>query len=55
MVELCPVQGVYVYTNHLTKATSKTPTACARFLLSCFYSNDELKECNLKGVDGGKN
>lgn len=54
MIELCPGQGVYLYSNHLAKASSKTATACARFLLSCFYSNEELLGSNLKGVNGKK-
>ena len=35
-------------------ATKKEATAAACFLLSCFYSNNELTGTNLTGANGKK-
>lgn len=54
MIELSPGKGVYVYESHITKAYSqkKTATATARFLLSCFYNEEELVGKSLTGKNG---
>ncbi|CAH3108045.1 unnamed protein product, partial [Pocillopora meandrina] len=44
---------VYIYESHITKAYSKqTATATARFLLSCFYNDEELIGKSLTGKNG---
>ena len=53
MIELSPGRSVYIYDCHLTKAyAKKAPTATACFLLSCFYSDDELVGRSLGGKNG---
>lgn len=53
MIELSPGKGVYIYESHNTKAYSKqTATATARFLLSCFYNDEELIGKSLTGKNG---
>lgn len=53
MIELSPGRSVYVYESHITKAFSKkTATATARFLLSCFYRDEELIGKSLTGKNG---
>lgn len=53
MIELSPGKGVYIYESHITKAYSKqTATATARFLLSCFYNDEELIGKSLTGKNG---
>ena len=53
MIELSPGRSVYIYDSHLTKAyVKKTATATACFLLSCFYSDDELVGRSLGGKNG---
>lgn len=53
MIELSPGRCIYIYDSHLTKAyTKKTATATACFLLSCFYSDDELVGRSLGGKNG---
>lgn len=53
MIELSPGRCIYIYDSHLTKAyAKKTATAMACFLLSCFYSDDELVGRSLGGKNG---
>ena len=53
MIELSLGKGVYIYESHITKAYSKqTATATARFLLSCFYNDEELIGKSLTGKNG---
>lgn len=53
MIELSPGRCIYIYDSHLTKTyTKKTATATACFLLSCFYSDDELVGRSLGGKNG---
>lgn len=53
MIELSLGRCIYIYDSHLTKAyTKKTATATACFLLSCFYSDDELVGRSLGGKNG---
>ena len=53
MIELSPGRCVYLFESHLTKAQAKkTPTATACFLLSCFYSEQELIGKSLGGKNG---
>lgn len=53
MIELSPGRCIYIYDSHLTKAyAKKTATATACFLLSCFYSDDELVGRSLGGKNG---
>ena len=51
MIELSPGKGVYIYESHITKA-KQTATATARFLLSCFYNDEELIGKSLTGKNG---
>jgi len=51
MIELSSGRCIYIYDSHLTKAyAKKTATTC--FLLSCFYSDDELVGRSLGGTNG---
>ena len=53
MIELSRGRSVYIYDSHLTKAyAKKTATATACFLLSCFYSDEELVGRSLGGKNG---
>ena len=53
MVELSPGLGAYLYASQIDKAATKaTAIATACFLLSCFYSEEELNGRNLTGSNG---
>ena len=51
MVELSPGLGAYLYALQTDKAATKA-TATAWFLLSCFFSEEELNGRNLTGSNG---
>ena len=53
LVELTPYTGVYVYQKHLIQASRKKGgKSKARYLLSCFYTTQELVEAgNLSGAN----
>ncbi|XP_041370399.1 uncharacterized protein LOC121384193 [Gigantopelta aegis] len=55
MLELAQCRGVYVYPLQITRARNKlSPTACANYLLNCFYTTNELLGSNLTGVNNKK-
>lgn len=54
MMELLPQRGIYVYPIDIRIARKKeSGTAMARFLMSIFYTNEEMVERgNLMGKNG---
>ena len=53
MIELSPGSGIYVCDKHIDQAVArKSPTSCAAFLVTCFYTNTEMTGMNLTGANG---
>ena len=55
MIELSPGRKVFLYRNLLDKADAKkTATHRACYLMSCFWTPEELKGSNLTGKNDKK-
>ena len=55
MAQLAPPRPVFIYEKHMKEVENrKEATSKACFLLSCFYTNNELKGTNLTGANDKK-
>ncbi|XP_071090745.1 uncharacterized protein [Haliotis cracherodii] len=55
MLELSLGRGIYVFPLQIARAKNKvSSTACANYLLNCFYTTSELLGSNLTGVNNKK-